>query len=424
MKKILVVSDNQKIKEAIETVKKKYASFFNFEFCINTEDAIETVYYEIPEIKIIDFTSPNIKWSTLLQTIGSDPWLHNGGIIAIAKDTAQIKIIEDLKNSNILFIQAIDQFPLYVSNLLHILLQNQQFLFSRGMQEHFVGIESGSFVSKNDAVDIQVYASFLVNYLYSSNRIDAETRYRLSTTLMELLYNALEHGNCGISYSEKTAWLEQGKSMLDLIALKNQNPEIAKKRIHIDYSMGKTSSTFTVRDDGNGFDWKARVNKPINPGLHGMGISLSESFTKELRYNDKGNEVTFSVPNTVNSVNTVPSIFSAYSITEYTDKDIVCKQNELSNNIFFIVSGRYAVYVNRKLISVLTPNDMFIGEMSFLLNNRRSAAILCVGKGQLIKISKTAFLDLIRKNPHYALFLAKLLAQRLYKQTHKIAEHK
>ena len=66
---------------------------------------------------------------------------------------------------------------------------------------------------------------------------------------------------------------------------------------------------------------------------------------------------------------------------------------------------------------MLTPNDMFIGEMSFLLNDRRSATILAVGQGQLLKIPKSTFLNLIKKNPHYGIFLSKLLAQRLVRQT-------
>jgi CRP-like cAMP-binding protein len=62
---------------------------------------------------------------------------------------------------------------------------------------------------------------------------------------------------------------------------------------------------------------------------------------------------------------------------------------------------------------------MFIGEMSFLLNDRRSATILSIGEGRLIKIPKVSFLQIIRNNPHYGIFLSKLLAQRLLKQNRK-----
>ena len=108
-----------------------------------------------------------------------------------------------------------------------------------------------------------------------------------------------------------------------------------------------------------------------------------------------------------------------FKAVEYKKYDIICRQNEPSNDLYFIVSGRYGVYANRKLISVLTPNDMFIGEMAFLLNDRRSATIMAAEDGKLIRIPKTMFLNLIRKNPHYGLFLSKLLAQRVIRQNRR-----
>jgi CRP-like cAMP-binding protein len=51
--------------------------------------------------------------------------------------------------------------------------------------------------------------------------------------------------------------------------------------------------------------------------------------------------------------------------------------------------------------------------MSFLLDNRRSATVVARTPGRLIRISKKEFVGAIRRKPHYALFLARLLAQRV-----------
>lgn len=421
MKKILIASENTTIKTAMDAVQKNYGNYFNFEFCSTTEEVLHTISYSLPEIKIIDFSAPKIDWEKILCAIGEDPWLHNGGIIAIAQDNAQVMMIENLKNVNILIVQTVDNFVRNFASLLRVLQNNPQLLYSRFIKDELGEKNAWSFVTHNNAFDIQVYSNFLLNYLYSSNYIAEDTRFKLQTVLMELLFNALEHGNCGITYEEKSAWLEQGRDILDLIAEKNKDPVVSQKRIHVTYHIGKSRSKFTIRDDGEGFDWKSRLEGQVKAGLHGMGIKISESFVENLYYNDKGNEVSFYVPIIHNEVNNIPAIFAPYKAEEYNDKDIVCKQNEPGNDLYFIVSGRYAVYVNRKLISVLTPKDMFIGEMAFLLNDRRSAAIIAVGKGKLIKIPKPAFIDLIRKNPHYGLFLSKLLAQRLYAETHKRA---
>ena len=148
-------------------------------------------------------------------------------------------------------------------------------------------------------------------------------------------------------------------------------------------------------------------------------MKLSRSLVSAMSYNDKGNEVTFEIQNQLNASNNVPYVMQPFTTINYAEKQVVCRENEASNDLFFIVSGRFAVYAGRKLISVLTPTDMFIGEMAFLLNDRRTATVLSVDQGKLIKIPKVAFLNLIRKNPHYGIFLSKLLAQRLTRQTQK-----
>ena len=108
---------------------------------------------------------------------------------------------------------------------------------------------------------------------------------------------------------------------------------------------------------------------------------------------------------------------NTFEVINYKEKQVVCRQDEMSNNLFFIVSGQFGVFVNKKFNSTLTPNDMFIGEMAFLLNDRRTATVVALGNDcKLIRIPKTAFLSLIRKNPHYGIFLSKMLAQRLETQ--------
>lgn len=421
MKKILVASTNQKIINTVKKTCQKYSSYFDAEIFPDTDEVLSFIDYELPEIKVLDFTSVDIDCHRIIATIDADPWLHNGGIIAIVKNPVQAQEIEATKDPNILIVQTEYTFLENFTRLLRILWVNQHFLFNRGMQESLGGHESGSFVCGNDPMDFRIYTTFLVGYLFSTNRIADDERYSLQTTLMELLTNALEHGNCNISYEEKTACLESGGNILGLIAEKNKDPKIAARKIHIAYKIGKTKSKFLIRDEGDGFDWRSRLNttETVETATHGRGMLLSKQLVSNLTYNEKGNEVSFEVNNLKDTANSIPGIMMPFSTIKYEDKQIVCRENEPSNDLFFIVNGRFAVYSGKKLISVLTPADMFIGEMAFLLNDRRSATILSIGQGKLIKIPKTSFLNLIRKNPHYGIFLSKLLAQRLRDQTQK-----
>lgn len=420
MKRILVASSNQKVIDTVTASCKQYATYFSPDFFQDTEGALSFIDFELPEIKVVDFTSPNVDCNRIIAAIASDPWLHNGGIIAVVSNPAQAQEVEDRKDSNILIVLTLRTFCENFSRLLRILWVNQQFLFNRGMQEHFGGRETGSFVCGNDPMDFRLYTTFLVGYMYNSNRINDDERFKLQTVLMELLTNALEHGNCAISYDEKTMWLEKGGNILSLIREKCKQPDIASRRIHVAYVIGRTKSKFVIRDDGAGFDWRSHLKKDFSEETHGRGMKLAESMVTNLSYNDKGNEVSFEIENLRDAANTVPGIMVPFASITYKDRQVVCRENEATNDLYFIVSGQFAIYTNRKLVSVLNPSDMFIGEMAFLLNDRRSATIMCIGGGKLIRIPKVSFMNLIRRNPHYGIFLSKLLAQRLLAQTQKM----
>ncbi|AEE15810.1 cyclic nucleotide-binding domain-containing protein [Treponema brennaborense] len=418
MKKILVYSDNDRVIHTVKSACKHFEKLFEPVFFIDAAEAVVFMDYELPEIKILDFSADAGGAEKVLAAIDSDPWLHNGGVIAVTATPAQAQEAEDRKNPNILITQTMYTFTQNFTILLGMLWQNQQFLFTRRMQEQLGAKEQGQFVCGNNPIELRLYTGFLVNYLYCSNRISNDDRFNLFTTLMELLTNALEHGNCEISYQDKSACLEAGGNILELIAERNADPVIAARKIRIDYVIGAERSEFRITDQGAGFDWRSHVSAAPEE-THGRGIRLSSDLVKTLSYNEKGNSVSFSISNVRDSTNSVPVAMKPYQEITFAPKQIVCRQNELTNDLYFIVSGRYAVYSNNRLVHVLTPRDMFIGEMSFLLNDRRSASLMSADTGKLIKIPKIDFLQLLRKYPHYGLFLSKLLAARLQTQTQK-----
>lgn len=425
MKKIITASSNNDVINTVKNACNLFSSFFCTEVLSSTEDIIRYIDYELPEIKVLDFTSENIDCNKILENIGEDAWLHYGGVIAVCKNHSQVEELEQRKDLNMLTIQTVSDFTEHFTRILRILYQNQQFLFNRGMRDIIGGQEAGTFVFGNDPMDLRFYTNFLVSYLYNTNRIADENRFNLQMTFQELLTNALEHGNLEIDYDMKTNWMMKGGDMIKLIQKRARESQFANRKIRISFNIGKTASKFSIRDDGNGFDWRKMLDsKADDDMLHGRGISLSRSLVHSLTYNEKGNEVTFIIANLQNTSSAIPGKMTAFETIEYKNKDVVCREGEMSNDLFFILSGRFAVYANNKLATVLNPNDLFIGEMAFLLNDRRTATVLAVGNCKLIRIPKAEFLMLIRKNPHYGIFLSKMLAQRLVRQTSQTIELK
>ncbi len=115
--------------------------------------------------------------------------------------------------------------------------------------------------------------------------------------LWELIINAVEHGNLGITYGEKTRLIQEGKWEEEIHRRLSMSPYSARKAtVTIEKSINEIR--FRVKDEGEGFDWMPYME--ISPerafDTHGRGIAMSrhKSFYY-LEYVGKGNEVVASV---------------------------------------------------------------------------------------------------------------------------------
>ena len=424
MRKMPVISSDAELNDRVERICRKLGNYFTPVFIESDEEALEYLLYELPDVNLVNFSDPRIDATSILEKIKSDPWLHYGGIIAVHNRYDAKALEEQLPDSNVISLIPRGEFVASFFRVLRILVQNRRIIFQRDLQSYLLGNISGSFVMDNDPYNIKTYANLISNYLYNSNYINRDKRDRLHVALFEMLMNAVEHGNCDITFEEKTHWLETHGDILDLIRHKSRQPDVRDKHVYFSYRITPERSYFTVRDEGEGFDWRARVSNggdEVNLGLHGHGIQMTNYYIENLRYNEAGNEVSFELSHQENETNLVPSIFEDQSERVFQDREIVFREGEESNYLYYIVSGSFEIYSGGKLISTLTPDDMFLGEMSFLLNDRRSATVISRGRSVLMMIPKKTFVNVIKSQPHYGIFLARLLAQRLSKLNATVA---
>ena len=121
--------------------------------------------------------------------------------------------------------------------------------------------------------------------------------------------------------------------MIRIIRNKNKNPEINKKKVFFEYKITQAESSFIIRDEGDGFNWRDRKKK-IQTGdplsLCGRGIMMAEIYVSDLQYNDKGNEVRFKLIHQKNESNVVPEVFIEQEEVVFQDKEIVFQEGEES----------------------------------------------------------------------------------------------
>jgi anti-sigma regulatory factor (Ser/Thr protein kinase) len=129
-----------------------------------------------------------------------------------------------------------------------------------------------------------------------------ETRQlHLRAALQELVMNAVEHGSLELRYHDKIDAM--AKDQYDeLIRQRRTDSRFRDRRVTIRaiYDKRRQTLTYQIADEGKGFNWKARLKSGYDvcpPGdASGRGIFLAHSFFSDIAYNDKGNEVTFTVP--------------------------------------------------------------------------------------------------------------------------------
>jgi anti-sigma regulatory factor (Ser/Thr protein kinase) len=392
-------------------------------FSQDTAECMDYLHVEMPELLVLHYDDTNVDAKNIFQKLMEDPWLLHGGLIVVCKDSQSKAEVDQIKEINIIVSLMYCDFMVYLPRILKIIHHHTSILFQRDLGQNLIQNMSGSLTIENDPVDVSCYTNLICNFLYNSGKLDVKKKVGLSLALSELLLNAIEHGNCNITYEEKSAWLESGKDIFEFISLRNNDPQIQQRSVTLQFKIADDRSEFLIRDEGDGFDWRALKDATLAENLtklHGRGILLSKSITQNLRYNEKGNEVCFDFAFPTNTPPLKPGIFSNLPEEHFEPGQLVCAQEERSDFLYYIVSGTYeAIYMGRK-VGILDAKDIFMGEMSFLLQNRRSASIHCVSAGTLIRISKRNFIHLLRQKPHYAIFLARLLARKIDKANHSL----
>ena len=144
-------------------------------------------------------------------------------------------------------------------------------------ESHFV------FQTLEEAHDLTI---FLANFFPEPER--------MVLGISELLINAVEHGNLGITYEEKTLLNKHGyweKEIQRRLIL----PEYATKRVRIHYEKRADDITLTISDEGRGFEWHRYLDMDPDRATdtHGRGIAMSRLMSFDaVRYEGSGNTVT------------------------------------------------------------------------------------------------------------------------------------
>jgi CheY-like chemotaxis protein len=115
---------------------------------------------------------------------------------------------------------------------------------------------------------------------------------QVGVALQEALTNAMHHGNLEVDSKLRDPDLGVYH---EAIRKRAMVPPYRDRRVYVTVSYSRTEAAFVIRDEGPGFD-PTGLPDPRDPAnlarVSGRGVLLMRAFMDEVRFNERGNEVT------------------------------------------------------------------------------------------------------------------------------------
>jgi CheY-like chemotaxis protein/anti-sigma regulatory factor (Ser/Thr protein kinase) len=244
------------------------------------------------DLVLLDKQMPRLDGISLLKRLKADPRFKDLPVIMLTSDDRQEDIIEGLAAGAHYYLtkpSTEEVLKAVISSALDGLRQKRELREMVGRQASNLTLLRRAEFCCRTLAEARDLALLLADVSLCPERT--------VTGYSELLINAIEHGNLGISYAEKSQLLGEGR-WLEEVEARLQQPAYAGRVVDVTLEKGATSCSVTIADQGPGFDWQMYVDfRPERVfDLHGRGIAMSRAMSFDsLEYLGSGNRVVATV---------------------------------------------------------------------------------------------------------------------------------
>lgn len=153
--------------------------------------------------------------------------------------------------------------------------------------------EHRQFEIPNDLDLVPHLISELIVHLEHDPELDHATIEGIRAALHEMIVNAIEHGNLGITYEQKSELMESPHGWWKEVETRAKMDPYRHRKVRVELRNSPSSLKFIIEDQGEGFD-HANLPDPTQAGhlLHGRGVLIARVHMDAVQYNEKGNRVT------------------------------------------------------------------------------------------------------------------------------------
>jgi CheY-like chemotaxis protein/anti-sigma regulatory factor (Ser/Thr protein kinase) len=288
MPTILVVDDSGVDRQIVGGLLKKQENL-TIEFATNGAEAVERLKQSPVELVVSDLIMPEMNGLELVKKVKEDfPLIPI--ILMTSKGNEQIAV-EALQSGAASYAPKSVLAQSLLDTVNSVLSASNQ-TKSQARLIRYLTNSQCEFSLENDSSLIPPLIGFLQEDATRLGVCAEADRVRIGVALDEALVNALYHGNLELSSQLRDS---DQKKYRQLVSERQQAPPFSERRIHVEAHLSSKEFAISIRDEGPGFD-STSLPDPRDPAnleaLGGRGVMLMRTFMDEVRYNDRGNQVT------------------------------------------------------------------------------------------------------------------------------------
>lgn len=287
MPTVLVVDDSQVDRLIAGRLLEKQGTW-GVDYAPDGKAALRQLEMAVPDLVLTDLQMPEMNGLDLVTSLKTDfPLIP---VILMTAQGSEDVAAEAMRRGAASYVPKRKLAEDLVDTVERVMLAAREDRSHLRLMHHLSGGEL-QFDLGNDLSLVRQLTSFLQPLLRCLPLADETERLRVAIAVEEALKNAYYHGNLEVG----TAVEPSDKSIDEVAQERLSAPPYNNRRIQVRANISPTEAVFVIRDDGPGFD----ANRILDPALGesyrtgaGRGLDLMRTIMDEVRFNEKGNEVT------------------------------------------------------------------------------------------------------------------------------------
>ncbi len=288
MPTVLIVDDNPGDRELASCVLEELGETQCW-YAGDGREGLAVLRDHLPDVVLTDLRMPQMDGLELVKHIKADhPKLP---VILMTSDGSEQIAVEALRQGAASYVSKnslASHLPATVRQVLAVVHADQH----REKLRNRITFREVSFDLSNNPDLIPPLIGYLLDEGDGVFLLDPADRTPIGMALQEALHNSLYHGNLELSSDLRE------NDIGDYFGLADQRRELEPykhRRIHLTVRETPSLIEYRIGDDGPGFD-PHKVPDPTAPEnmerVSGRGLLLIRTFMDEVRFNDRGNEIT------------------------------------------------------------------------------------------------------------------------------------